>query len=240
VLSAFALLLALLALLAGPRSAEAATRETLLRDFPCAKCVTVLPAPDPASAAFGVPVLVLLHGDGQAASTLFDAWKSAAARGIAVVSLACPDAEGCKGSYWRWNGDPQWIQSHVDALSARVKIDRARLWLAGFSGGASYLGYRTQELEKTFSTLVIHGGGMSPASAVTASDASSTTEKRRTYFLLGDKNPLHYLARQLHAHYTQCGNPSTLRILEGVDHPGEWRALEKERTAIVDWMISPP
>lgn len=230
------MLLALVFVLSVSASSTAAPpfvpRETVLRDFPCSQCVTAIPQPNPAADAFGVPVLVLLHGDGQAASTLFDPWKGAATRGIAVVSLACPSDAGCKGSWWRWNGDPAWIDAQLEKVNARVKIDRARLWIAGFSGGASYIGYRTQQIEQTFSALVIHGGGMAPA------DTACSTATRRTYFLLGDKNPLHALAQQLRAHCTQCGGDVTQKLLIGGDHPADWRALDKERPAIVDWLIA--
>jgi hypothetical protein len=80
------------------------------------------------------------------------AWERfAAPRGVAVLALACPVELGCKGSFWRWNGAPSWIVTQVDRLASHHAIDRSRTWLAGWSGGASYIGLRTQELERTFS-----------------------------------------------------------------------------------------
>ncbi len=194
---------------------------------PCEGCRSSLPGgSDPA------PLLVLLHGDGESATTLFDAWVAdAEARGIAVLALACPRSEGCtQQSWWRWNGSPSWIGDQARALSDRRAIDPARMWIVGWSGGASYIGYRTQEIERTFAAIVIHGGGMSPASG------TCSTPKASVYFLVGSANPLHHLAEGLRAHYEGCGNDVTWAPIRGAGHDGEWRALAKRREAILGWL----
>jgi predicted esterase len=194
---------------------------------PCEGCRSSLP-----SGSEPAPLLVLLHGDRESVTTMFDAWVAdAEARGIAVLALACPRSEGCtQQSWWRWNGSPSWIGDQARALSERRAIDPARMWIVGWSGGASYIGYRTQEIERTFAAIVIHGGGMSPASG------TCSTPKASVYFLVGSANPLHHLAEGLRAHYEGCGNDATWTLLRGAGHDGEWRALAKRREAILGWL----
>ncbi len=196
---------------------------------PCTDCLASLPAgTDPA------PLLILLHGDGETARSLFDAWEPAASkRGILVFAPTCPRSEGCSSmSWWKWNGDPSWLQHQVAALGALRSIDPARMWIAGWSGGGTYLGWHTQEFERDYAALVIHGGGVRPASPACA------TPRAGIYFLGGDKNPLHDLAERLHDYYaTICPHEDlSWTVLRGVDHEGERRALGTYREAILDWL----
>lgn len=214
-----------------PEIASAA-RPTVTGD-PCAGCVTSWsPGDEPA------PLLVVLHGDwGMNAAALHAAWEPlVASRGISLLALACPKDEGCKdGSFWRWNGPPAWIDRMVASVStSHREVDRSRLWIAGWSGGATYLGYRTVELEQRFAALVFHGGGAAPYGSACASPSSPT------YFLVGDKNPLHNLTVELRDHYRTCGNELTWNVLPGADHDKEWQALAKTGPAIVDWLVAHP
>jgi predicted esterase len=180
-------------------------------------------------------LLVLLHGDGQTASTLFAAWQGAAAvRGVALLALACPEGEGCAGSWWRWNGPPSWIARQVEGVAAQRAIDPARVWLAGWSGGASYIGWRTQELEGRFSAIILMGGGIAPGRGECPASAA------RVYFLVGDANPLHGLAEQLRNHYEACGQDVLWKLLPGAAHAAEWAAVGPATGRIFDWLGAPP
>jgi poly(3-hydroxybutyrate) depolymerase len=180
------------------------------------------------------PLVVLLHGDAESARTLFDAWAPAAeARGFAVLAPMCPREAGCDSrSWWRWNGSPSWLLDQVGALSDRRALDPERMWIIGWSGGASYVGFRTQEFERSFAAIVVHGGGMPPARAGCSSSPASV------YFLVGDANPLHALAVQLRDYYEDCHHAVTWTLLHGADHRGEWRALASHRDAILDWLAT--
>jgi MYXO-CTERM domain-containing protein len=206
-----------------------AAAATPLRGKPCAGCIASLPAsPDAA------PLLVVLHGDGENPQDVFGSWdKYAARRGIAVLAPACPAKEGCSSdSWWKWNGDPAWLVEQVSRVSEMHAIDRQRLWLVGWSGGGSYIGYRTVELERTFTAIVIHGGGMPPAT-----DACGD-EHVGVYFLVGDANPLHSLAVGLRDYYVRCGHDVTWTLLKKADHGGERKALEGHIDGILDWLAA--
>jgi poly(3-hydroxybutyrate) depolymerase len=202
---------------------------TRFTDRPCQGCFVSLPSSDAPA-----PLLVLLHGDGQSASILYEKWRAwAAARQIAVLAPSCPASEGCKGSWWRWNGDSAWLAHQIDEVAALHPVDRERLWLVGWSGGASYIGWNTQELERSFAGIVIHGGGLAPASSACPRLPASV------YFLVGDRNPLHDLAVDLRRHYDACGQDVHWSLLAGAAHEGEWEALnDKEGPAILDWLAT--
>jgi predicted esterase len=203
---------------------------------PCAGCRLSLP---PATSTEPIPLLVVLHGDwGVGPAELLAAWAPhALPLGVGVLALACPRDRGCQGSFWRWNGDPSWIDDAVAAVAAKRPIDRSRVWLAGWSGGASYMGLRAPQLQKTFAALVYHGGGIPPSEG-----GCGVIDPKRpsapVYFLVGDGNPLHGLAVSLRDRHRACGDDVTWRLVPRADHGGEWRALGTEGDAIVRWLLT--
>ena len=104
---------------------------------PCTRCTLDVPANRKAP----IPLLVVLHGDRDHAANTANRWRAAAkARGWALLSLECPVADGCKGSWWQWNGDPGWVIAQVAAVQSSLSIDPARIYRGGWSGGATYIG----------------------------------------------------------------------------------------------------
>lgn len=197
---------------------------------PCTGCLTI--APDTKTPS---PLIVVLHGDfGITPADLANKWdRFAAPRDVAVLSLQCPKDKGCsKGSWWQWDGDPSWVTEQVEAVTAKHAIDRSRMYLAGWSGGATYIGMRTQAFEKTFAGLVIHGGGHRPSS-----DACGGA-KTAVAFLYGTANPLHDLSVRLHDHYETCGADLRTTLLPKADHEAELRALDTNGEAITDWLLA--
>jgi predicted esterase len=202
-----------------------------LTDVPCTGCRASAPA-----ATTPAPLLVVLHGDwGIGPADLVLAWeRHAAKRGIAVLALKCPASEGCKGSWWQWNGDPAWVMKQIDAFEKKVPIDRRQMFLVGWSGGASYIGLRAHELQQKFAAIVYHGGGI-PPSGPCAPQGSSPAP---AYFLVGSGNPLHSLAVDLEKENEQCGVAVTWKLLPGADHTAEWKGLEANGGAIADWLLT--
>ena len=191
---------------------------------PCTGCVLETPATDKP-----VPLLVVLHGDRERASSAAARWHAAAkARGWALLALQCPTSEGCKDSWWQWNGDPAYIRTQIDKLA--IAIERKHVALAGWSGGGTYIGLRAQAWSD-FAGVVIHGGGMAPM------ESACPTRALPAYFLVGDRNPLHRLAIELRAYFDGCKQPVVWDLVRGGDHDREDRALDRKKAiAILDWL----
>jgi poly(3-hydroxybutyrate) depolymerase len=219
----------------------AASGPQIRQDFPCSGCLFV----PPTALAKPAPLLIVLHGDapgGKNPLVSRDAApfvQAAPERGIAVFAPKCPKEEGCAvGSFWQWTrGDPPaWIDKQIDSIRKDVSIDPDRIWIAGWSGGASFLGYWYPHLAQRYAAVIFAGGGMPPASA-TCSPCSPPA-----YFLVGDKNPLHHLAKDLKTNVLACTPEVTWDLLPGQDHAGEWRTLNRPSKVpeLLDWLVKHP
>ena len=188
---------------------------------PCKGCVLVPPRAD----AGPVPLLVTLHGDIDHADTTAAPWRAAIAeRGWGLLSIECPVAEGCdKGSFWRWNGPVAWILAQVKKVTDAHPIDRDRLYVSGWSGGASYIGWHAHEISDAFAAIVIHGGGVKPRLTTCA------THTPPVYFLVGSGNPLHDRVKDLHAFFEGCHHEVVWDLLPRKGHAEELAALDRRR-----------
>ena len=195
---------------------------------PCKQCVLELPAKLPA------PMLVVLHGDRELATAAAARWRAAAkAHGWILLALQCPRDQGCKDSWWQWDGDTRWVKDQVAAIAKDGAVDPDRVFLAGWSGGASYLGSRAQDWTETFAAVVVHGGGIAPFAEACPARALPA------YFLTGDKNPLHHHAVELRAWFDGCKQDVVWELVSGGDHDREDRALDARRAgAILDWLAA--
>ncbi|HSN24794.1 MAG TPA: PHB depolymerase family esterase [Kofleriaceae bacterium] len=168
------------------------------------------------------PLVVVLHGDREHARDAAARWRTAVdAHGWVLLALDVPAGD----SWWRWNGDPQWVIDHANAIAH----DPARTYLVGWSGGATYIGMHASAWRGTFAAVVLHGGGMAPDDA-TCTDLPA-------YFLVGDRNPLHALAKDLRAYFDGCHDDVVWDLVKGADHAREERALTRAKAnAILDWL----
>ncbi len=197
---------------------------------PCKSCTLAVPA----KVDGALPLVVVLHGDRQAATTAGTWWsKAATARGWAVLALQCPRDQGCDDSFWKWDGEPQWVFDQVAAVGKQIALDPARVYLVGWSGGASWMGWRLQAWDAVFAAIVIHGGGIAPR------DEGCPAHGLPAYFLVGDKNPLHRHARELRESLDACKADVTWDLIKGAEHDGEADALTRKKAdAILDWLAA--
>ena len=194
----------------------------------CKGCILEMPTADGTTKH---PLVVILHGDREHAAAAAARWRAAIKkRGWGLLAIECPHGLGCKDSFWKWNGDPELIRAQVAAVP---DVDPARVYLVGWSGGATYIGYQATAWASTFAAIVLHGGGGPPDS----DDCAST--KLPVYFLVGDKNPLHYRMKELRAYFEACKHDVTWDLVAGADHGREEAALTANKaSAILDWMTT--
>lgn len=182
------------------------------------------------------PLLVVLHGNNESAKERGAKWREAVERrGWRMLSLDCPRDLGCNedGQWYAWNGNPRWVFDQVRELAERERIDTSRIYLAGWSGGATYIGKRMPAWPRLFAAVVIHGGGVPPRTDECPERAFPA------YFLVGDKNPAHGGAIRLREYMEGCDQRVEWDLLPGANHPKEDAALTPEKAeAILQWLES--
>jgi poly(3-hydroxybutyrate) depolymerase len=179
------------------------------------------------------PLVVVLHGDGEDASHSRRRWqRPVEARGWELLALECPQDLGCRnGSWYRWNGSTRWIRDRVHEIASTRRIDASRIYLVGWSGGATYIGMHLQDWPDLFAAVVIHGGGVPPR------NDRCLARSFPAYFLVGDKNPAHGAARRLREYFDRCGQEVKWDLVPGANHPMEDEALTPEKAnAILRWL----
>jgi poly(3-hydroxybutyrate) depolymerase len=182
------------------------------------------------------PLLVVLHGNNETANERAAKWREAVVRrGWKLLALDCPRELGCNddGQWYAWNGDSRWLFERVRAFADQERVDTTRIYLAGWSGGATYIGKRMSEWPTVFAAVVIHGGGVPPR--------TDACPRRRfpAYFLVGDENPAHGGAKRLRAYMEQCGQPVRWDLLPGANHLQEDAALTPMKADdILRWLES--
>jgi hypothetical protein len=182
------------------------------------------------------PLVVVLHGDEGGPSRIVGAWATAARKAGAIVfGPKCPKDEGCAGSYWRWNGDPRWLFAEIDALAAKYAVDPRRRYIAGWSGGSTYLTYRTSEWFPEFAAASVAGGGAPEAGTACFRKAGGSCAP--VHYLMGSGNPLFGLAVEARDRIRACGHDLEWNELPGADHQAEWSVYSRRTGEILQWLL---
>ena len=235
--SSIALALALLA----PASLARAAPAELRKDWPCVGCFTALPATGASPAPR--PLLVALHGDfngdSSAPTRLFRALRPACEQAeVILVALRCPEEKGCRtGSFWQWRSteghDPGWLGAQIDAVASSVGVDAARVYAAGYSGGATYLGWYGPTYAERFAAIVHIAGG------VPWGDPCPRC-KVPVLFTLGAGDPMLVpYTRPLRDYYEACGGHEVVwETLPGVSHEGILGVVQGGKgSALLAWLL---
>lgn len=217
------------------RTARAAPAGEAIEGWPCKGCVTFAPTSDGSAR----PLLIALHGDDAGTGKLFRALRPACEQErVYLVSLRCPVDLGCRTSFWQWRGtathDPGWIQAQIAAAQARFAVDPARIYAAGYSGGATYLGWYAPTYPRELAAVAHIAGGMPwgtpcPSCKVPVS------------FTLGAGDPMLVpYTRPLRDYYAACGGHEIAwQTLPGVTHEGIIPTVQAGKgKEILAWLLT--
>lgn len=206
---------------------------------PCKGCLFDAPAP---GAGASVPLFVALHGDGGGAGKLHRALLAEVRRaGGALLSIQCPIDRGCRAqSFWQWKStsghDDGWLGAQIDAVSARARIDRARTYAVGYSGGATYLGWYGPAHPDRFAAIAHVAGGMPWGTPCPAC-------KYPVLFTIGPADPMVVpYTDPLRRYYERCGDHEVAwQSWRGVTHEDIVDVLAAGRSrVIVQWLLARP
>ncbi len=183
------------------------------------------------------PLVVVMHGDNQRATKMAEAFTGIAAdRDFALFAPQCPLKDKCESeSFWRWNRDPEWIGAQVDALVKRHDLDPDRVFIVGWSGGATYMGYHLIDLGRRYAAVGFLGGGI-------AGPGGCAKTKLPAFVVAGDKSPYFTMVRALRYRLEDCKHPVTWKQLDNHDHDDEWQAFRKPtiQKAVFDFFEAHP
>jgi N-acetylmuramoyl-L-alanine amidase len=199
-------------------------------DAPCRDCV--LDAPRASRA-----LLVVLHGDDAGAKATVADWRAAAENAhVALFAPQCPADLGCAGSWWRWldsdHHDDGWLAGQISAVQASLGLER--VYLVGFSGGATYLSAWAPLHARTFKTLALVSGGSRMTDTCPAAPQSAL-------LMIGsDDDMLEQFVRPFATWFGRCdGTDTTWRIVPHLGHHDMHRALAQGRAQLViDWLLA--
>jgi predicted esterase len=229
-----ALVAASLTLLAAA-SARADPAGEVIEGWPCKGCMTFTPTGGSAPR----PLLIALHGDDGGTAKLFRALRPACEQErVHLVSLRCPTELGCRTSFWQWQitsgHDPGWLGAQIAAVKGRFAVDPARVYAAGYSGGATYLGWYGPTHPSDFAAIAHIAGG-------TPWGTRCPTCKVPVFFTLGASDPMLVpYTRPLRDYYEACGGHEIVwQTLLGVTHEGILGTVQAGKgREILTWLLA--
>jgi poly(3-hydroxybutyrate) depolymerase len=185
-----------------------------------------------------VALLVVLHGDDAGAATTVADWRRAAERAhVALLAPECPKDRGCaSGSWWRWwlsdAHDPAWLDAQIAAAAAAARVDR--VVVAGYSGGASYLGGWAPPRAAQLGRVAFVSGGYR------FTDVCPTSPFAALFFIGRDDESIPIYVRPLATWLGTCERASvTWQLLDGVGHLEMHDALRAGRAReVIDWLLA--
>jgi poly(3-hydroxybutyrate) depolymerase len=229
-------------------AAATAGGPTVRSGWPCSGCIVEVPAGHRADKP--VPLLVLLHGDegapGHIAASLA---PFALPHNVIVFAPQCPTARGCRvansaggftNSWWYWlqssgRYDDAWLGSQIERVESSYPVDRRRIYLLGWSGGADFLGWYALQHSSSFAAAAFVAGGV-------PYHLSCPQTHLAGYFLLGAADPRYQTGQPIAVRsiLARCADPTKVVVIPGADHVGTIAALTAARWAsrIVDWLLA--
>lgn len=154
-----------------------------------------------------------------------------------LLSLRCPQDKGCHSSWWQWylgsKHEDGWVAAQVESVRAQYPLEPKRIYAAGYSGGASYLGYYAPAHPGLFAAVSHVAGGVRFAS-------SCSRCKTPVHFLIGGQDPMIPLHTDaLRRWYLDCGGHTLVwNVLPGVTHDSIVGLLQASRAReLVDWLM---
>ena len=201
------------------------------KNWPCKGCITIFPknlAPEDK-----IPMLVLLHGDEGYPDKILKSWKKACKeQGIILFAPKCPKSEGCKKSWWKWDGDPDWLLDEVDTIIEELPVDIKKLYLAGWSGGATYMTFHIDEFSQKFTALSFVAGGVHPSEC--------PSKNIPVHILVGEKDLMRkYVDPFYEFMENNCKSILYFEMMDNVSHLGTFKKLKKGKAKeIIEWLLS--
>ncbi len=190
-----------------------------------------LSVPTTYNPAQAMPLLLALHGDEGTPDYIYSVFLGLQKSSGAFI-LAAPKAPFGGGSWYQATSQHvTFVNAVLTALLGKYNIDQDRIWITGWSGGATFLGYYAILREDVLAAVVYHMGGGGGGSY--SPPAGSCKIPAR--FVIGSADFLYDLAKTQYNTLTAKGHETVWVELPGVAHkfepstlPETWAWLQKK------------
>jgi predicted esterase len=183
------------------------------------------------SAAQAMPLLLTLHGDEGTPDYIYQVFYGQQKSSPTFI-LVAPKAPFGGGSWYQATSQHvTFINAVISTVLAKYNIDQDRIWITGWSGGATFLGYYAIARQDILAAVVYHMGGGGGGSY--SPPAGSCKIPAR--FVIGSADFLYSLAKTQYTTLTSKGHETVWIELPGVGHnfdsktlPDTWAWIQKK------------
>ncbi len=158
-----------------------------------------------------MPVLLALHGDEGTSDYIYSVFRGLQNDTGGAFILIAPKAPFGGGSWYKATSSHYtFINNVISWTLSKYNIDQDRLWITGWSGGATFLGYYAPKRQDILAAVIYHMG----AGGVGSYSPPPASCKVPARFVIGSNDFLYKLAS---SHYS---------LLKGQGHQVDWIELK--------------
>jgi uncharacterized protein (TIGR03382 family) len=190
--------------------------------------ISVPPSYSPTQA---IPLLFALHGDEGTPDYIYSVFYGLQKSSGAFI-LVAPKAPFGGGSWYQATAQHvDFINTAIAQVLTKYNIDQDRIWITGWSGGATFLGYYAILRQDILAGVVYHMGGGGGGSYTPPAGSCKLPAR----FVIGSADFLYDLAKTQYTTLTNKGHETVWIELPGVAHkfepstlPETWTWLQKK------------
>lgn len=177
-----------------------------------------LSVPSSYSPTQAIPLLLALHGDEGTPDYIYSVFLGLQKTSSGAFILVAPKAPAGGGSWYQAVSEHvTFVNAVLSSVLATYNIDLDRIWITGWSGGATFLGYYAILRQDLLAAVVYHMGGGGGGSY--SPPAGSCKIPAR--FVIGSADFLYSLAKTQYNTLTSKGHETVWVELPGVAHTFE-------------------
>ena len=176
----------------------------------------IISVPSAYSPANAMPLLIALHGDEGKPDYIHWSFRGLQQTTNGAFILVSPRAPFGGGSWYKsTNNHRDFVDAVIQKVLSSYNVDQDRIWITGWSGGASFLGYYAVKRQDILATVTFYmGGGV--GSYTYAPPAGSCKIPAR--IVIGTKDFLYKMASKSRDILKAQGHEVAWVVLPGVGH----------------------
>ena len=176
----------------------------------------VISVPSSYSPSKAIPLLLALHGDEGKPDYIHSSFRGLQQSTGGAFILVSPRAPYGGGSWYKSTSNHRdFVDAVIQKVLSSYNIDQDRVWITGWSGGATFLGYYAIKRQDILASVTFYMGGGSGGYGYSPPAGSCKIPGR---FVIGTKDFLYKLASNQRSLMKQNGHEVAWVELPGVGH----------------------